>query len=221
MKSRLKDRRFQHLILEEEEEQKGSSFVWVNEMDRVFKENIEKKICFIQALTKKGQAQRCFDHNIPYSLYCTHCRRFICASCMYNSQIHKKHRVQPLQSSTKEIKDDIDNMIYKLVNKLKTCQTIANEANSRIMQFNRDFENSIFELNRFYDDLFEMVKQKREEQKKVIRQHQEAVNLELKSYIRTTSQIKIYLYEKFRTYGNSSVRLELLIPSKGILEVLN
>lgn len=66
-----------------------------------------------------------------------------------------------------------------------------------------------------------MVKQKREEQKKVIRQHQEAVNLELKSYIRTTSQIKIYLYEKFRTYGNSSVRLELLIPSKGILEVLN
>jgi hypothetical protein len=83
------------LTLDEEEAQ-NTEYDWIKDLDRHFRENIQSKIAMIETLSKKGEQQRCMSHSIPYSLYCTFCRKVICASCMYNYSTHKTHKVAPL-----------------------------------------------------------------------------------------------------------------------------
>lgn len=40
---------------------------------------------------------------------------------MYNFTNHKRHKVIPLENASKEIKEDLENMVCKLENKLKVC----------------------------------------------------------------------------------------------------
>lgn len=40
--------------------------------------------------------QRCLTHNNVLSLYCHNDNKPLCVSCVYQSSIHKKHRVIPL-----------------------------------------------------------------------------------------------------------------------------
>jgi hypothetical protein len=72
---------------------------------------------------------------------------------MYNFTSHKRHKVIPLENASKEIKEDLENMICKLDNKLKVCEKLVDDANFKLMMSNRTFEKASVELSRFYDDL--------------------------------------------------------------------
>lgn len=95
---------------------------------------------------------------------------------MYNFTSHKKHKVIPLDNSSKEIKEDIEIMISKLETKLKVCERLVDDSNFKIMMYHRSYEKANIELNRFYDNLFEQLKKKREQQIKDIQQSQEDTN---------------------------------------------
>lgn len=62
------------------------------------------------------------------------------------------------------MREDIENVIIKIDSKAKGFAKIVDDANSKILEFNRLYEKSLFELDRFYDEIIDTVKRTRKEQ---------------------------------------------------------
>ena len=152
----------------DEEEAQSTEYDWIKDLDRHFRENIQSKIALIETLSKKGEQQRCMSHSIPYSLYCTFCRKVICASCMYNYSTHKTHKVAPLELASKEIREDIEGVNAKVEVKLNVYKEIINDINQRTILTNQVFSKTTTALNRFYESLHESLKLKQKEQVRVL-----------------------------------------------------
>jgi hypothetical protein len=60
----------------------------------------------IEDLNFNKMPQKCFQHNNNYTLYCENDQKPICASCMYQNQIHKLHKVLPLNSCEDQLQRD-------------------------------------------------------------------------------------------------------------------
>ena len=48
-------------------------------------------------------AQRCLAHNNIITLYCLNERKPMCVTCMYQNNLHKKHKVIPLNRANQEL----------------------------------------------------------------------------------------------------------------------
>jgi hypothetical protein len=156
-------------------------------MEAAFKKNIQTKVAFIESLSKQGEQPRCMDHNIPFSLYCTFCRKPICASCMYNFGTHKSHKVQPLEQATKDLREDLDNLQTKLETKLKCYYDITADLNNRTMETSSIFSKTATAINRFYDDLFEQLRLKKQEQLALLTSRQKEAHFEFRALSRTVA----------------------------------
>lgn len=66
------------------------------------------------------------EHNIILSVYCTFCRKALCASCMYSTGQHRKHRVLPLANAADPLKEDLKALGEKIPSMLKECIQISN-----------------------------------------------------------------------------------------------
>lgn len=51
--------------------------------------------------------QKCMLHNNNYTLYCEQDRKPLCASCMYQNNSHRTHKVMALNISNDYLKRDI------------------------------------------------------------------------------------------------------------------
>ena len=51
---------------------------------------------------------------------------------------------------------------------MKACENLVDDTNIRIMETSRSYEKATFELNKFYEDLQDMIKTKKNEQLKKI-----------------------------------------------------
>jgi hypothetical protein len=69
--------------------------------------------------------------------------------------------VIPLQNSTKEIREDISMSISRLDKMTNHYIQAVNESNSRIVEFDKQYNEAIFELNSFYDEILDSVKIKK------------------------------------------------------------
>ncbi len=80
---------------------------------------------------------------------------------MYSSITHKRHKVIPLQNSSKEIREDINMSISKLDKMTNHYIRAVNASNSRIVEFDKLYNEAIFELSSFYDEILDSVKIKK------------------------------------------------------------
>jgi len=48
----------------------------------------------------------CREHNDFVSLYCVDDKQLMCVSCLYHTEKHKKHKVQPLKNSLAQIENE-------------------------------------------------------------------------------------------------------------------
>jgi hypothetical protein len=62
----------------------------------------------IEGLAKNNLPQKCLLHNNNLNLYCLTDKKPLCASCMYQNQGHKFHKIQPLAYCLNEVKRDCD-----------------------------------------------------------------------------------------------------------------
>ena len=60
------------------------------------------------SIHKSKSPQRCLQHNNVITLYCVNDAQTLCVTCMYQNNIHKKHKVIPLNRSSKELKAELD-----------------------------------------------------------------------------------------------------------------
>jgi nucleoside permease NupC len=86
-----------------------SEYECVTTLAKAFQKEVEEPITIRETLMKNSELQRCMLHNIIFSVYCTVCRKVLCASCMYTSTLHRKHRVVPLEAATDELREDLRN----------------------------------------------------------------------------------------------------------------
>lgn len=67
----------------------------------------------------------------------------------------------PLQNSSKEIREDINMSISKLDKMTNHYIRAVNASNSRIVEFDKLYNEAIFELSSFYDEILDSVKIKK------------------------------------------------------------
>lgn len=77
--------------------------------------------------------QKCFIHNLNFSLYCHQDRKPLCPDCVnkYKNK-HKNHKVVPLGSSYKEISEDIRKYEDKVKKMMEHIEKNINEINDGI-----------------------------------------------------------------------------------------
>jgi hypothetical protein len=92
---------------------------------RTFQREVEEPISLRESIMKNSELQRCMLHNIIFSVYCTVCRKTLCASCMYTSTLHRKHRVVPLDAAHQELREDLRNFEGKLPKILKSYDAVT------------------------------------------------------------------------------------------------
>jgi len=51
-------------------------------------------------------APRCLVHNNVITLYCLNERKPLCVTCMYQNNLHKKHKVIPLNRANQELQEE-------------------------------------------------------------------------------------------------------------------
>jgi len=93
-------------------------------------ENIEK-------IDQAKSPQRCLLHNAVFTLYCEIDRKPLCASCMYQQETHRKHRVTPLHKSLNLVKEDIISLENKLEGNLNQCAAISKKLQENIIKNER------------------------------------------------------------------------------------
>lgn len=68
--------------------------------------------------------QKCLLHNNISTLYCVKDERLLCAGCMYQTPIHKGHKVIPLNKAEDNMKEDIKNTLTILEEQLKISKKV-------------------------------------------------------------------------------------------------
>lgn len=71
-----------------------------------YEKNVEQTVQVIEKLGFNKMPQKCLQHNNNLTLYCENDQKPLCASCMYQNQIHKQHRVLPLNNCLDLLKRD-------------------------------------------------------------------------------------------------------------------
>jgi hypothetical protein len=167
---------------------------------------------------KTNELQRCLQHNIIYSIYCTICRKILCASCMYNSMQHRKHRVIPIESAAEEIKEDLKSFSAKVPKILQQCDGLANSNNEFLVRMEREFNPILVRIQEFYEHLRSFIKLKEKEQLSQLREKRDLVRAEVGAYNNELTKIQQYITEKYKSYANSNIKTELALPARNILE---
>ena len=66
-----------------------------------FLKDIQTPIDLQTSIYRAKTPQRCLQHNNVITLYCVNDCQTLCVTCMYQNNIHKKHKVIPLNRSNR------------------------------------------------------------------------------------------------------------------------
>jgi DNA repair exonuclease SbcCD ATPase subunit len=165
----------------------------------------------------QSDQQRCLQHNIVLSIYCTLCRKVLCASCMYNSLTHRKHRVVPVESAREEIKEDIKAFEAKLPRYNSQIEGLLSTNNELLMQLDKKSSAIQQSLKDFYEGISRVFKKKEEEQLRSIREFQEAAKFDIMCYNRELNKLNSYLSETFHSYTSNLSKPNCLMSARSVL----
>jgi hypothetical protein len=181
---------------------------------------VKRPIELREQLMKNNELQRCLQHNIIYSIYCTICRKILCASCMYSSLQHRKHRVIPIENATEEIKEDLRSFSAKVPKVLQQCDGLSNSNSDYLVRMEREFNPILVRIQEFYDNLRGFLKLKEKEQLNALKEKRELLRAEVSAYNGELSKVQQYVSEKMKSYANTNIKPDLALPARNILENL-
>ena len=73
-------------------------------------------------LYRSKKPQKCLQHNNISTLYCLRDEKLLCAGCMYQTPIHKGHRVIPITQANEHMKNGIKNNYGTIEEHMKVCK---------------------------------------------------------------------------------------------------
>lgn len=107
--------------------------------------------------------QKCLAHNNNYTLYCEHDQKPLCASCMYQNQMHRTHKVHPLNSCADFVKRDCDRLERELGVVVEHMTGLVKHVNAGIARMDRDFPHLVWKIEECYKKLHNFLVEREKE----------------------------------------------------------
>lgn len=76
--------------------------------------------------------QRCLQHNNVSTLYCINDKKPLCVTCMYQNNLHKKHKVVSLNKAGKEMTEELANYLRLVNRSLGVAEELFQESHENL-----------------------------------------------------------------------------------------
>ena len=96
---------------------------------------------------------RCIIHNNVITLYCKNESKPLCVSCSYLSQIHKTHKVVPLDKAEKEVKVDLNSIRPEVKKAIKAVDEMILLNSKNNIKGEEKYPKIIEKITKFYTEL--------------------------------------------------------------------
>lgn len=98
------------------------------------------------------------------TLYCEIDRKPLCASCMYQQETHRKHKVTPLARAMNHVKEDISCFEIKIGSQLNECNEISKNLQELVIKNESYYPFIVSKLRDYYETMIKLLREKSQEQ---------------------------------------------------------
>lgn len=109
----------------------------INLLKSSFHKEIEIPIDFQTSIFLSKTPQRCLTHNNVVTLYCVYDKKPLCVTCMYQSALHRKHKVIPLNRATDEMEEEMKVYLKDVETKISLADNLIKKSNENLVRLDK------------------------------------------------------------------------------------
>lgn len=161
-----------------------------------YEKNVEQVVQVIEQLSFNKMPQKCLAHSNNFTLYCEYDQKPLCASCVYQNQTHKLHRVLPLANCTPEIKRDCDRLEKEVNSILDNVIGLVKHVNDGISRMDKEFPHLVWRIEDSYKSLHQFLVDREKEHVNELKYYKERMKYQHGALSAELNKISLFINER-------------------------
>ena len=125
----------------------------VLELKSKFERTVRAPVQVIEDLWLNKLPQKCMVHSNNFTLYCEQDRKPLCASCMYQNNAHRAHRVNALNLAGDSLVKDAHRFELELQKTIDNLTGLVQHVNRGISRLDEEFPHVLVKIEEYYQNL--------------------------------------------------------------------